>query len=208
MSHCLRRWRSILLIAVLVVAPCSLRAINLSLTNQDIERALRIGRGSEKERAAFHAGYIHELQDTTVRQIEVVTEFRRLVLKTEERGRLGDWMFSQGVRAAQEALRPSRGRLTLIVQLQFDPMNTYLQVPPFVLLVGETPDVTPLNAQITPLSSLPFQTRGGQTTTYLTGATLESEFEAAAIAQMERPVSVFLGGKELVRVPINFRRLE
>lgn len=203
----MRRRLSIVLTAGLVLAPSSLRAINPSLTNQDVERALKLGRSAEKDRATFHARYIHDLQDATVRQIEIVTEFRRFVLKTEERGRLGDWMFSQGVREAQEALRPWRGRLSIVVHLQFDPLNTYIQVPPFILVAGGSPEIAPLEAHITPISSLPFRTKTGRTT-YLTGAALESQFEAASIGPTARPVSVFLDGKELARVTIDFGGFE
>jgi hypothetical protein len=206
-SDRLPRWPLITLTTVLVFAPGSLRAINLSPTTQDVERALKVGRGAEADRAAFHAPYIHDVLGTTVRQIEIVTEFRRYVLKTEERARFGDWMFSQGTRAAQEAIRPWRGRVTIIVQLQFDPLNTYVQVPGFSLVVGGTPDVEPLQAHITPASAPLFQAKAGQTT-YLTGATLDSEYEAAALAQVERPVSIFLDGRELARVVVAFGRLE
>jgi hypothetical protein len=195
------------LIAALIAAPSDLGALTVSLTNQDIERALKLGLSSERERALFHAPYVLPLQNSVVRQIEVITEFRRYVLKTEERRRLGDWMFSQGVRAAQEALRPWQRRVSVFAQLQFDPQNTYISVPPFVLLVGGTPEVAPVEGHLTPAWSQPFQTRNRQST-YLVGATIQIDFEAAALGQTKRPVSVILDGRELARVTIDFATVE
>ena len=193
------------LAVTLMIAPIPLGAITVSLTNQDIERALKLGRGTEEQRARFHARYVVPLQGSVAQHIEVITEFRRYVLKTEERARFGDWMFAQGTRAAQEALRPSRGRVSIVAQLQFNPLNTYTSVPPFVLVVGGSPQIEPIEGHITPLRSLPTQTRKS---TYLVGATLQLDFDAASLGQTERPVSVILDGREVARVTIDFATLE
>ena len=74
----------------------------LSMNGMDIERAQQMARGRESERQQFHRRYVIDLQDATVTQFEVITEFRRLVLITEEHILRGDWMFSRGTR------RPSR----------------------------------------------------------------------------------------------------
>ena len=201
------RWLSLGLIAVWLVAPNWLGALAVSLTNQDIERALKLGRSSERERALFHTRYILPQQHSTVHQFEVITEFRRYVMKTEERGRLGDWMFSQGVRAAQEALRSWQGRVSVTAQLQFDPQNTYVSVPPFVLFVGGRPEAAPVEGHIAPLWSQSLPARNRQST-HLVGATIQVDFDAAALGQAERPVSVILDGRELARVTIDFAVLE
>ena len=198
---------SLALIAALLVAPSRLSALTVSLTNQDIERALRLGRSSERERAVFHARYVRPLQYSIVQKFEVITEFRRYVLKTEERGRLGDWLFAQGVRAAQEALRPWQGRVSVVAQLQFDPQNTYVSVPPFVLFVGGTPEVAPVEGHMTPLRS-PALPLGNRQSTYLVGATIQVDFDAASFGQTQRPVSVILDGSERARVTIDFSALE
>ena len=194
------------LAVTLIIAPIPLGAITVSLTNQDIERALKLGRGTEEQRARFHARYVVPLQGSVAQHIEVITEFRRYVLKTEERARFGDWMFAQGTRAAQEALRPSRGRVSIVAQLQFNPLNTYTSVPPFVLVVGGSPQIEPIEGHITPLRSLPIQRN--REFTYLVGATLQLDFDAASLGQTERPVSVILDGREVARVTIDFATLE
>jgi hypothetical protein len=50
----------------------------------EIERAQQVARSREAERAQFHGRYVFDLKGDTVTQIEVITEFRRLVLTTEE----------------------------------------------------------------------------------------------------------------------------
>lgn len=199
-------WLSLTLIAVLIVAPSGLGALTVSLTNQDIERALKLGRASERERAKFHARYVLPSQ-SIVHQFEIITEFRRYVLKTEERSRSGDWLFSQGVRAAQQALRSWQGRVSVVAQLRFDPRNSYISVPSFVLVVSGTPEVAPLEGRITPIWSLPSRARNRRST-HLVGATIQLDFDAASLGQAERPVSVILDGHELARVTIDFAALE
>lgn len=196
------------LAVVLIVASIPLGAITVSLANQDIERALKLGRSSEEQRARFHARYVLPLKGSFAQHIEVITEFRRYVLKTEERARVGDWMFAQGTRAAQEALRPSRGRASVLAQIQFDPLNTYSVVPPFVLVVGGNPLIAPIEGHVTPQWSRPTQTRTNRSFAYLVGATVQLDFDAAALGQSERPVSLILDGREVARVTIDFSVLE
>src|SRR2546428_7186646 len=49
-------------------------ALDVSLSQQDIERALASARGSEAERARFHSRYRFPLNDATVPQVEVITD--------------------------------------------------------------------------------------------------------------------------------------
>jgi len=158
------RWVSLALIAAFICSPTPLVAIIVSPTNQDIERALKLGRSAEALRARFHARYVLPVQDPIVREIEVITEFRRFVLKTEERARLGDRMFAESVRQAQEALRPSRGRLSVVAHFQFGPLNTYTAVPAIVLLVAGRPEIDAIEGNVTPIWSHPFETRHGPST--------------------------------------------
>jgi hypothetical protein len=201
------RWLSLALTATFISSPTPLGAINVSPTTQDILRALKLGRSAEGERARFHARYVLPVQDPVVREIEVITEFRRFVLKTEERMRLGDRMFAESVRQAQEALRPSRGRLSVVAHFQFGPLNTYTAVPAVVVLVTGRPEIDAIEGHVTPIWSFPFETRNGSST-YLVGATLQLDFDAASVGQTERPVSVFLDGRELTRATIDFGKLE
>src|SRR5204863_1182557 len=91
------------------------------MTQAGLEQALSIGRAPEAERARFHRSYVVAINDPTVEQIEIQTEFRRAVLFAEDRIRWGDHLF--GVRQAEAALASWHGKLTIVARLRFHPMN-------------------------------------------------------------------------------------
>ena len=186
-------------------------ALVAALGSTEIERAQQMARGRDTERAQFHRQYLFDLPDATVTQIEVITEFRRMVMITEDHLRLGDAMFSRSVRAGEAALAPTRGILTLRAQLRFHPLNTYAAVPAFQLAVGmPAPDapLSSLDTQVTGQYSLPFKLPNGKTASTLTGAVLQADVPASRIGQTARPVGVVLDGRELARTTIDFSRID
>jgi hypothetical protein len=174
-----------------------------------MERALAIARARDAERQQFHNQYIFKLSDPAVTQIEVITEFRRLVLIGEDHVLRGDSMFTRGLREAEQALGSSRGMLTLRAQVRFNPLNTFIVSPDYALAIG-TPSGTlvPIDTQLMPQFSLPFRNQQGKTITSLIGATLESTIPAQQIGQTSRPVAVTLDGKEIARVTVEFKRID
>src|SRR5207248_7424944 len=102
----------------------------------------------------------------------------------------------------------TRGTLTMVAQLRFHPLNTYISVPPFQIAIGPTSAgaaLAPLETGATPLYSSPVQGAGRAS---LMGATLRNESRAADIGQASRSVGVVLEGKELARVVIDFGALD
>src|SRR4051812_8287673 len=99
----------------------------------DIERALTLARGRDAERQQFHRRYVVDLPGPDVTQFEVVTEFRRMVMIAEEHVLRGDWMFTRGLRAAEDALKPLRGVITVRAQVRFNPLNTFIESPAYSL---------------------------------------------------------------------------
>jgi hypothetical protein len=188
---------------------CAAVALVVSMSGNDMERALAIARARDAERQQFHSHYVFKLTDPAVTQIEVITEFRRLVIIGEDHVLRGDWMFTRGLRAAEQALGSSRGMLTLRAQVRFNPLNTFIASPDYGLAVG-TPAgaLVPVDTQLTPQFSLPFRNQQGKTITSLVGATLESTIPAEQIGQTSRPVAVTLDGKEVARVTVEFQRLD
>jgi hypothetical protein len=186
-------------------------ALVTAIGGADIERAQQVARSRETERAQFHQKYLFNLPGDTVTQVEVITEFRRLVMITEDHLRVGDQMFSRGVRAAEAALAPTRGVMTLKAQLRFNPLNTYAAIPAFRIALGPAAASEPLVAldtKVTGQYSLPFKTRDGRTVSILTGAILEADVPASRIGQDARLLGVVLDNQELVRVPVDFARLD
>src|SRR5215467_8838026 len=135
---------------------CAAIALVVTMNGNDMERALAIARARDAERQQFHSRYIFNLTDPTVTQFEIVTEFRRLVLIGEDHVLHGDFMFTRGVRAAEQALTPTRGMLTLRAQVRFNPLNTFVALPDYGLAVsGPSGALIPVDTHSTPQHSNP-----------------------------------------------------
>jgi len=191
-------------LALIVTLPGT-AGLEVPLSQDGIERALIVGRAFDAERARFHRPYLVSLNDATVEQIEVITEFRRVVLLQEDRIRHGDHMF--GLRQAEDALAPWRGRLTLVTRLRFHPLNTYVAAPLFEIAIG-TPPMIALDVRRTILYAAQGEHPRRGASIPLAGAVVEADFEAASIGQTSRVVRVALDDKDVIRTTIDFSRLQ
>jgi len=181
-----------------------------SMGGAEMERALSISRARDAERQQFHHRYLFDLPGPVVSQIEVITPFRRLVIIGEEHVARGDWMFTRGLRAAEDAIKPMRGMVTLRAIVRFNPLNTFIESPPYTLaLSGRTIDsLQPISTNLMPLFSNEFKTRDGKKLSSLIGATLESSFDAGLLGQTSGFVAVTLEGKDMGHVLVDFSRLD
>jgi len=202
--RCARALRVGVTLAVLL--PSSARAVVVVPGAEDVLRAMRLAREPEEKRVQFHAPYVFALDAATVERIEVVTEFRRYVLTAEEQLRLGNWLFTQGTREAQDAVRPWRGHLSIVARLRFHPQNTFVSIPPYEIVVGG-PDVTVVDVIRTPINGFLAKAPAAAIAP-MTGATIEAVFDAASIGQTTSRVSVRLAEQDLAHVTIDFGRLE
>jgi hypothetical protein len=207
----------------LLVCLAPLGAIDSHLDREGIDQALVFGRqASRAERVAFHDGYVRA-SGKDLRRVSVVTEYRRVVLLMEEKMRVLDRNY--GVRQMTDALKPWRGLVEIIAELQFHPHNTYLRVPLIdVLLVAldEPGNPTPLVAEATdrqprfgfywdpaPLDA-PWWPFPPPTTPALggaepmTGGWVHARFDASTLAQGRYEVAVKNGGATLGRVEFDF----
>jgi hypothetical protein len=191
---------------VAILLQGKLGALAPVLTDKDVDRALKLAQAPAPKRTAFHAPYVVRITDPVVEQIEVVTEFRRYVMTTEDQLRLGNWLFAQSVRDAREKLRPWRGRVSLAARLRFHPQNNLTMIPPYDITIG-APDVAPLEVARTPINAL-LSGRAGDFNAPLMGATIEAVFDAGSIGQTVRPVAVALAGQAVASVTIDFAKLE
>jgi hypothetical protein len=191
-------------------------ALVASMGGAEIERAQQVARSRDAERAEFHHRYVFALRSDIVTELEVITEFRRLVLITEEHLRLGDQMFSRGLREAETAMAPTRGMLTFRSTLRFHPLNTYADVPAFKLAMGPASDaarvatapLAALDTQVTGEYSAPYKDRGGKRVRTLMGATLQTDLPTSIVGQSLRPLGVVLSDMEVARTTVDFGRLE
>lgn len=191
-----------------VVGLAAAAGLIVALSQADVERAQHVARGTEAERARFHSRYIVTIGDATVPQIEIVTPFRRVVLVTEAHLRKGDWLFAQSARSAEEAVGRSRDLLSLAARVRFNPLNTFISVPPYELAIaGSSGALVPLDTRTTPEFSPPFKGAAGKGTALL-GASLEADVPASRVGAGSLSVGVTLDGKEVVRAAVDLGQLE
>ncbi len=186
-------------------------ALVVSMSGAEIERAQALARARDSERQQFHARYVINLPDPVVTQIEVVTEFRRLVIIAEEHVLRGDWMFTRSIREAENALAPTRGLTTIKAQVRFSPLNTFIEPPAYALAIGGGGAKSPLqgvSTQLTPQYSVPFTTPDRRTLSSLIGVGLETSLAADRIGQTSLAIGVLLDGKEVARATVDFARLD
>ena len=185
-------------------------AINLALSESDIARALKIATESEQVRARFHAPYFIPVNDPTIEQFEVITEFRRYVMAAEEQVKLGNWILAQGGtdlsgRSIKDMVRSWKGRVSIRTRLRFHPQNTYGDIPSIENIVGDPP-IAALDVIRTPITApASGRKRGFQP---LMGAVIETVFDAASVGQKSEPVRILLNGQEIKRLTVDFSRLE
>ena len=183
-------------------------ALILQFKPADMERALNLARWptSEAERARFHERYQFAVNGRVfeyfaVQRLEVITEFRRLVLIAQEHARMNDLFGRGGLRDVEEAMRPGRGRLSIVVHMTFDPTKYITGVPDVKLAM----DGSTMQLAIDLTSSGVY---AGGDSPVLIGARVEAVFDAPSLGQETRRVSVYRERTEIARVPIEFGKLE
>jgi hypothetical protein len=212
-------------VAVLALVPRP-QAVEANLPMQGVDEAIVFARMAQRgARQAFHAGYVRTV-GATVSRLSIVSEYRRVVLRTEERIRLGDRNY--GVRQMTTELEPWRGAVEVIAELTFHPQNNYVGVPLIDLLlvpldVGGT--VMPLIADATdriprfgmfwdPLPPdtpwwpfPPVVTTVTPRSEPLTGGWVQARFDAAPLATGRFDVVVKEGAKTLGSAAFDFGSL-
>ena len=208
-------------LALLCLRPVG--AVDVQIDQEAIDRAIVFARQATRgERQVFHDGYLRTPADQ-VRRVSIVTEYRRVVLLMEEKMRVLDRNY--GVRQMTEALRPWRGLVEVIVELQFHPQNTYVSVPLVdVLLVplDVTGNPMPLMADATDRrprfglfwepapADAPWWPFPPPTTPVLAGAEpltggwVHARFDGTGLARGRYEVAVKNGASTLGRVEFDF----
>ena len=187
-----------LAVAGWLVAESHVAAIDADFTEADMRRAVTIAVGSEGNRDRFHAAYNVPVSDATVEQVDVITEFRRFVLASEEQLALGNWMLARGGfdsngRTLKDLLQRWKGQVSLRTRVRFHPQHAYTAIPAIDILVGE-PSFLAIDTMRTPVT---VSVDGG--TSGLVGAVVETTFNAPSFANRTLSVRIVLDGKPLTR---------
>jgi hypothetical protein len=196
-------WRlALAAVALLMAAAASPSALDLDVTDADIERVLAVARGREAELARFHAPYITTLNHPAVERIEVISELRRVALLAEARILKGDRGFAYSVTQTRRALGTWKHRLSVVAQVRFHPQNTYVGVPAVDVALAGVTAIGTIRDPVWSLIAAPGETAS------LMGARIEASFDALTIGQREREVVVRLDGKELMRTSFDFGAID
>jgi hypothetical protein len=98
---------------------------------REASEALAIGQSRiESTRVRFHQPYRLPVNRAPVDYLDVVTPFRSVVLAAEARVRAGERPLGQ--REALALLGDRRGRIELVIEMTFHPLNTFVGVPAYV----------------------------------------------------------------------------
>ena len=177
------------------------------LDPREVSSAIAIGQSTvDAGRARFHQPYRVLVNRPPVDSIEFVTPFRRVVLAAEAQARIGNRIFTQ--REGLAIATGGGGRVDVIVETTFHPLNTYVAVPAYdVVLVasGTSSAVLPSLVDRVPRFGLgaPGRQRPGSGEP-LIGGTVTASFNGDALnASGIYDVVISEAGKELARVRLD-----
>lgn len=199
-----------------MAAPAAVHPFEVSIGPTAIKRAIDLGRspGSESSQR-FHDEYVIAIGDRLLDRLEIVTEFRRVVLATEDRARFADMRW--GPEQAEAMLRPWRNKVSLVLYVTFAPGNTYRAMPRFAIVLYARPS-SPAAAgrqasRIEPIDLL-------ETPRYVSGqpappgtpilaGIVDATFAAGSLDRRGAYLAgIFLEDRELRRVDLDFSRIE
>jgi hypothetical protein len=143
----------------------------------DARDAMRLGRTQDDALySAFSKGY-HLSPTPPVANAEIVTEFRRAVLIVREHVQRGEIGFTD--HELDNEMKPHRGLVTFIVEVNLHPLNTYQRMPSYEMYVSPGSGVPPLAAPA--IKRDPIYALGGPGASLL-GVRLEATFPHDKIA--------------------------
>jgi len=139
------------LTVALLAGSVHLAAMDLMTDPQSIRDAVAIGQASiAAERTRFQQAYRVAVAKPPVDYLEIITPFRRVELAAEEHAASGDRTF--GEKHGRQVLADS-DRLDVVVELTFHPLNTFVGVHDYVVLLvpqGDGEAIEPLAIERVP----------------------------------------------------------
>ncbi len=185
--------------------------IQIGITTADIERAIALGRSPDvAPLQRFHEAYTIPLGDPLLDRLEIITEFRRVVLGTEDRVRLAD--ITWGPQQAAAMLGPWRDKVSLVLHVTFSPRNVYYTMPRFDIVLYERPQpqaagaIGPIELVETPRYVLGQPAPPG---TPILGGLVEATYTARTLDRRGTYLAgIAFEGRELRRVEIDFSRID
>jgi hypothetical protein len=211
--------RAVLLVGCVLLAAALPRSAQRTLSLSELDEAVRIGQTRiAADRARFHLPYRIIVGQAPVDYVDVITPFRRVVLAAEHSAQAGERSFGQ--RQALQLLTDADGLFDLLVEFTFHPLNTFLGVPVYdvVLMRGATrlppasidrqPRYGARVEGLPPPIPIPAGRIAGAPSQPILGGTVTARFTGGEVdANGAMEVVVSEQGKELARLKVDFARL-
>ena len=164
--------------------PWLLMALLTFQTGDTLRDAMALGQTSDQALYdSFNSAYSLPVAPP-VDSAQIITDFRRAVLLVREHVSQGDFVTSATELAS--ALEPSRGLVTIIVDVKLNPLNTYSKPPSYDLYIATGPGTKPLAAPLKIDPIFPVGTVGPGNP--ITAIRIQTNFARADIASAPRPV--------------------
>ena len=208
-----------IVLAACLTAIAKVAAFDQALDAQSLAEAIQIGTSRiDDTRSRFHAPYRVEAMQPPVDYIDVVTPFRRVVLDAEGHARAGAGLYGQ--REATATLGDTPSRVDLVVDLTFHPLNNYLGMPDYGVMLVTTAGtaIAPTAIQRIPrfgprLSgtlSYPYAAGGAgpKNGEAISGGTVVAQFDGRALDPRGiYTIVVRESGKDVAKTSLNLGRL-
>jgi len=212
--------RTGLLVIALFAATTALVSFEQTLDPRSLSDAIDMGQSRvDDQRSRLHALYHVEVARAPIDYIEVVTPFRRVALEAEARTRAGERLFGQ--RQALATLGTDPSRVDIVIEMTFNPLNTFVGVPAYAVTLQAVVDAPPLlprqishiprfGARLSMARPYPYSVgtptqKGSQP---LLGGTIVAMFDGLALDAQGSYVAVISdSGKELARARVDFAEL-
>jgi hypothetical protein len=201
-----------LAVAGLSVALQAAGRLETNIDSAAIDRAIVLGRSSDfAARQRFHDQYVVGFNDASLDRLEVVTEFRRVVLETENRVRAAD--LDWGPQQAASMLAPWRGKIAVTLHVNFPPNNLYRAMPRYEIVLYGRPHTLDAGNRIQPIDVLetPLYVSGQPAPpgTPILAGLIQATFAARTLDRRGVYLAgIAMDGRELRRVEIDFGRFE
>lgn len=166
--------------------PWLLIALLTVQTGDTLRDAIALGQTSDQALyESFNSAYSLPVEPP-VDNVQIITEFRRAVLLVREHVAQGDYGMTPSDLAS--ALAPSRGLVTVVVDVKLNPLNTYSKPPSYDLYIATGPSTKPLAGPLKIDPIFPVGTVGAGHP--VMAIRVQANFARADIANAARPVLV------------------
>lgn len=158
--------------------------IEVDIDSRAIDQAVSIAR--ERRDAVirtFNDRYVLVPTDPRLERMEIITEFRRVVLMGRERIMAGN--FTWTAYEMTRLLEPFRGRLSILAHVRFPPQHVLVTVPDYTAALSPTPPGSaggaPDSLRSLDVRSGPYYAPGLDEQSIMIGARVELDFDARAL---------------------------